>query len=320
MELYKIIVIIIFCIIIYKCISYKSSVVKRQGEVLPSKTKYPVSSSWKMIEKDTLPDHFLCGREKWVNRISGALQQNTKCGNCWSYASCGMVSDRIRLYDKNHLMFSDMLDGDLDYIDPEFSAKQLQCKGTSYCEEACQSQYIDDMFNFMKDGPGCLSKCTVLLETDEPKYKIESFYRVGSYNEDELEKDPSKISINEEQIMKEIFLYGPITATIKIYTSNDDRNLYKLNEDSRIYGDWEEGPPDTDDGYHSICILGWGVSNKGVKYWICRNSWGKNYGNGGLFKVLKGKNFAIIESDCFGAIPLIPTGNQTDFVLEDSDR
>lgn len=303
MELYKIIVIVVFCLLVYKCASFDHSF-KKNGEVMPSRTKYPVSSSWKMVESNSLPENFLCGRDKWVNRIGMSLQQNSKCGNCWSYASCGMVSDRIRLYNKDLLGFNDLLGGDLDYIDPEYSAKQLQCNG-SYCEEACQSQYIDDMFNFMKDGPGCLSKCSVINDSDEPRYKIETFYRVGSYNEEELERDKSKITHNEEQIMKEIYLYGPVTATIKIYTSDDDRNLYKLNENSRIYGDWLEGPPSTDDGYHSICILGWGITVEGVKYWICRNSWGRNYGNGGLFKVIKGSNFAIIESDCFGAIPVM---------------
>ena len=93
-------------------------------------------------------------------------------------------------------------------------------------------------------------------------------------------------------IMKEIYLYGPVTATIKIYVSHDDRDLYHLKEEDRIYGDWREGPPKQDDGYHSVVIIGWGEmrrpyrngidNNEIVKYWVVRNSWGKSYCDGAL--------------------------------------
>jgi len=40
-------------------------------------------------------------------------------------------------------------------------------------------------------------------------------------------------------------------------------------------------------GFHAICILGWGIdkiNNKDIPYWICRNSWGNDWGDNGYFK------------------------------------
>jgi len=47
---------------------------------------------------------------------------------------------------------------------------------------------------------------------------------------------------------------------------------------------------------HSILIVGWGEEH-GVKYWICRNSYGPNWGESGHFRVRKGLNDYGLESE-----------------------
>ncbi|KAH0552690.1 hypothetical protein KQX54_014135 [Cotesia glomerata] len=57
-------------------------------------------------------------------------------------------------------------------------------------------------------------------------------------------------------------------------------------------------------GYHSVRILGWGEELVGnyqpTKYWLVANSWGTNWGENGLFRIVKGTNECEIETYVLG--------------------
>ena len=42
-------------------------------------------------------------------------------------------------------------------------------------------------------------------------------------------------------------------------------------------------------GFHSVKVIGWG-EEAGTPYWLCMNSWGREWGEDGLFKILRGRN------------------------------
>lgn len=52
-------------------------------------------------------------------------------------------------------------------------------------------------------------------------------------------------------------------------------------------------------GSHAIKIIGWGneiINGEKKPYWLCVNSWGKNWGINGTFKLRRGTNECKIES------------------------
>ena len=52
----------------------------------------------------------------------------------------------------------------------------------------------------------------------------------------------------------------------------------------------------------AVKLIGWGVED-GVPYWLAANSWNKNWGENGYFKILRGSNECEIESEPIGAFP-----------------
>ncbi|CAM9315881.1 unnamed protein product [Ascophyllum nodosum] len=95
----------------------------------------------------------------------------------------------------------------------------------------------------------------------------------------------------EADMMTEIFARGPIPCEI-----------YAVPLHTYTGGvlDVPEIPSDTD---HIVSVAGWGQTKDGVKFWIVRNSWGEYWGEGGWFRLKRGENQLLLESNCAWAVP-----------------
>ena len=119
---------------------------------------------------------------------------------------------------------------------------------------------------------------TVCIHT-EPKHKTRSpgFVVIRRYDENML-----------KQI---IYMHGSVVTTI----SSEYILAYKRGIVGHNSVGGRNKTLNTDATDHVISIIGWGEENR-VKYWICKNSWGRFWGEEGLFRIVMGKNHLGIES------------------------
>ncbi len=254
-----------------------------------------------------LPEKF-DSRQQWPGWITGVMDQGT-CGSCWAFSSCGVFGDRIRIASNGKDLPKK------DFISQYHLAACMKC-GSNHtnkvCSKVCSGHYMDEVIDYLRTNGSyshdVINKHANFGETyvcfkpsdkqDAKLYKATGAYRVNPYPVEEISSSKTNRESNEYAIMHDIYTYGPVTATIRVFDPLGAKDLHKnfYLYTTGVYGiNW--GPdPKASDGYHAISIIGWGVE-KGHKYWLIRNSWGIDWGQGGYGKILRGENRIIIESD-----------------------
>jgi hypothetical protein len=98
---------------------------------------------------------------------------------------------------------------------------------------------------------------------------------------------------SEADIRRDIFHWGPCTTGFSVHEDF-------MRWDGKGVYDWDGTSPAA--GGHAVVIVGWGVEGN-KPYWIVRNSWGPGWGDGGYFKIARGKNCCEIEENIITGVP-----------------
>lgn len=242
------------------------------------------------------------GRKVWKNLLTPVMNQG-KCGSCWTFASTGCLGDRFNIQSRGrmkvHLSPTKLLLCDTpenknkDKIGSCFgntlhnAFRYLYIHGTP--EEKC-IPYTERIYREveMETEQGIADLCSKITgeyhDMCEDKQKPQRHYKCLHYY---------VIPKDEHEIMKDIYTWGPVATGFNVYP-----DLHHFDGKS-IY-EWDGIGKST--GGHSCVIVGWGEED-GKKYWIIRNSWGKEWGDNGYFKMMRGSNHLEIEDNCIGCIP-----------------
>ncbi|KXJ72366.1 cathepsin B-like [Aedes albopictus] len=129
------------------------------------------------------------------------------------------------------------------------------------------------------DEPNCNSKCNA-------GYNVTDCLRDRRFG-----RVAYSVPADEQKIMEEIFINGPVQAVIQQYADlvPHSGGVYR-HKTGRL------------NGGHAIKLIGWGVE-EGTKYWLVANTWGKVWGDCGFFKIVRGENHCGIEENVHAGLP-----------------
>lgn len=228
------------------------------------------------------------------------------CGSCWAQAAVACMSDRLNIKRiKAGIIFPKL----------NFSVQSIiNCKKGGSCQggdgtlvfqkaqtwkipiETCRPYEAKNPAEFDCNPKSVCS----LLTPGKGEIALEDFAGV---------KVTSWERVRSALIMKEALLSGPIICSFKV--TEEFVKYSKISGETEI-NIWKT-TTDFISPNHIISIVGWNVNDKGVEYWIARNSWGKEWGYDGFFYMELGKNHLGIESDCaYAEVEFVDLKDNTD--------
>lgn len=110
---------------------------------------------------------------------------------------------------------------------------------------------------------------------------------------------------DEKYIKREIFMNGPVISTMDLYQNFllYEKGLYTIDKSRKL------------EGQIFVKIIGWGVEEKKkTEYWLVETTFGKNWGEAGVAKVMmhmKGSNLAETAIAVYPKIPEVKAETKT---------
>ena len=156
------------------------------------------------------------------------------------------------------------------------------------CWGAWPSAYTDW---FVKDGGVSPHEGSYPYLGKYPNFNCNKARRVRKWNSGaKVVKAIKEYSCNEAKLKKMIYEQGAVLVGV---ATNDEFYDY---DGQGIFNDCTPGMKTG----HAVLAVGYG-EERGQKYWLIKNSWGKNWGLNGHIKLLRGSNHCNVEEHCFSA-------------------
>ncbi|KAI6170819.1 Cathepsin B-like cysteine proteinase 6 [Aphelenchoides bicaudatus] len=251
-------------------------------------------------------------RKKWhfCSDVIGNIYDQSLCGSCWIVSSATSFSDRLCIYTHGkHKPQISVSDG-------------LSC--CQNCGEGCIGGYPNRAFEYMQnqgivsggnytDRVGCkpyifppckkteqkvkniaVSQCDgVLFKAPKCIKTCRDGFDYNYYTDRFFASQTATFIRDPEAIQRELLIYGPLVFSgLQIY---EDFLHYKTGVYEVTGGRFI--------GLHAIKVIGWGVESDGTPYWLVANSWGRQWGFDGYFKIRRNTNEAGIEGLANSAYP-----------------
>ncbi|CAF1110366.1 unnamed protein product [Didymodactylos carnosus] len=248
---------------------------------------------YQMDEKDAFDART---NEKYQNKIRGIRDQG-KCGISWALSTVDVASDRLSLV------------GNIHWAREQLSVQNILSCTDAEAKNGCEGGRVAFAWGFIKDNgvvtddcypyesgrTGNIGDCNFRLNYED-LMSIQQHRKLtnlncpsGSTNAQHFNFGPAYRIRNEPRSIKyEIYFRGPVQATMLV---TPDFFLYK-DGIYKCQNNYDRQNPRYANlnAYHSIRLLGWGISTdprtqQQESYWIAANSWGEGWGKNGYFHI-----------------------------------
>jgi len=212
----------------------------------------------------SLPSSFDWRKKGAVNPIKDQEQ----CGSCWAFSAVVALEGAYFLEHNKLLSFSEQQIVDCDKDD-----------------DGCDGGWPSSALEYLEKHGG------IMLESDY-KYKAhdESCKFDKSKAKMQIKQIKSFTARKEAEMMTGIQQYGPLSVCLDA-SKFDNYNGGIMNGKGCSASDID----------HCVGVVGWGEEGS-TKYWIIRNSWGKDWGESGYVRMQRGINACGIEDYPVGVV------------------
>ena len=196
--------------------------------------------------------------------LQGVKDQGS-CGSCFAFSAIANIEGLyFRKFGKNK-EFSEQMIVDCDTLD-----------------SGCNGGLMELTFEWIKSNGGLMSMADYpykgrkqACKSDKSKYDpdvvVTGWEKLG-------DPDETWSPVDEDEIKEYLYEKGPLAIAM---------NADPLQYYSSGIINYTARQCDPDGMNHAVTLVGYGNAN-GTPYWLVRNSWGKNWGEKGYFRVYRG--------------------------------
>jgi hypothetical protein len=234
---------------------------------------------YKTKNTDLLPESFCWKTTDPANQY--------KCGSCWAVSVADCMSDCFVVAGYDHPNISAtyalinypqkqckggdplklLLDIERSGIASRTCIDYSWCKNNNKCNGDALDHWDSNLDQLIPQSLPEVSACSTL-------YYVRSIKKIVC---DSTASD-NDVIVQQELVKYHIFKHGPVVGGFLVFDDFLDGTFAKHGG---IYFEKSQQIK----GGHAVVVIGWGVSVTRIPYWICKNSWGLDWGDRGYFRM-----------------------------------